>query len=216
MRFTILYIYKMLLTRLSFLCRFIPSILLRSYFTNSHGLKNKNKIFIQPILNKINSNYLLCDKIKKRVYSLNQKLRKVAKTFGGIGHLKTINVVAAIIKKNNQILIAQRLKGEFAGQWEFPGGKVEPGETYQQALKREIMEEMELSINVGDYLTTVQYDYSTFHLTMECYMCSLENEEIHLHDHTAIRWISLSDDIKHINWVPADIQVIHAVQKRYG
>lgn len=131
-------------------------------------------------------------------------------------NLKTIHVVAAIIKKDDQILIAQRLKGEFAGQWEFPGGKVEAGETSQTALKREIMEEMELSITVGDYLITAEYDYSTFHLSMECFMCSLENEEIHLHDHTAIRWISLSDDIKNINWVPADVQVIEAIQRRYG
>ena len=129
--------------------------------------------------------------------------------------MKTIHVVAAILKKDNQIMIAQRLKGEFAGQWEFPGGKLEQGETASDALKREMMEEMELHINVHDYLMTAEYDYSTFHLTMECYMCSLNDEEIHLHDHTAVKWISINDDINSINWVPADVQVIQEVIKKY-
>lgn len=129
--------------------------------------------------------------------------------------MKTIKVVAAIIKKENQIMIAQRIKGEFAGQWEFPGGKIEVGETAQEALKREIMEEMELEINVEDFLITAEYDYSTFHLSMDCFICSLESNDIHLHDHIAIQWIDLDTDIKNINWVPADVQVIEAVMKRY-
>lgn len=129
--------------------------------------------------------------------------------------MKTIKVVAAIIKKENQIMIAQRLKGEFAGEWEFPGGKIEVGETSQEALKREIMEEMELDIEVKDYLVTAEYDYSTFHLSMDCFMCELKNEKIHLHDHTAIKWIPINEDIKNIDWVPADVQVFEAVQKRY-
>lgn len=129
--------------------------------------------------------------------------------------MKTIKVVAAIIKKENQIMIAQRLKGEFAGEWEFPGGKIEAGETPEEALKREIMEEMELDIEVKDYLMTAEYDYSTFHLSMDCFMCELKNEEMHLHDHTAIKWIPIDEDIKNIDWVPADVQVFEAVQKKY-
>lgn len=129
--------------------------------------------------------------------------------------MKTIHVVAAIIKKNDKILIAQRLKGEFSGQWEFPGGKVEFDESPSVALKREIMEEMELRIQVNEYIMTATYDYSTFHLSMDCFMCSLIDEEIHLHDHSAIQWISLKDDIKNINWVPADVQVIEAVIKNH-
>lgn len=129
--------------------------------------------------------------------------------------MKTIKVVAAIIKNKDKIMIAQRLKGDFAGQWEFPGGKVESGETPQQALEREIMEEMELKINVNEFLVTAEYDYPTFHLSMDCFMCTLVNEEIHLHDHTAIKWIPLNEEIKNINWVPADVQVIEAIQAKY-
>lgn len=129
--------------------------------------------------------------------------------------MKTIKVVAAIIKKENEIMIAQRIKGDFAGQWEFPGGKVEPGETPQQALKREIMEEMELAIDVNDFLITAEHDYPNFHLSMDCFICSLKNTEIHLHDHTAIKWISIQDNIKNINWVPADVQVYQAIQDKF-
>lgn len=129
--------------------------------------------------------------------------------------MRNIHVAAAIIKKKNQIMIAQRMKGEFAGQWEFPGGKLEQGETASDALKREMMEEMELHINVDEFLMTAHYDYPTFHLEMDCFMCSLVNEEIHLHDHSAIQWININDNIKNINWVPADVQVIEAVHKKY-
>lgn len=129
--------------------------------------------------------------------------------------MKTIHVAAAIIKKNNQIMIAQRLKGDFAGQWEIPGGKLEEGESASDALKREIMEEMELHITVDEFLITAEYDYPTFHLQMDCFMCSLVDEEIHLHDHSAIQWIDIHEDIKNINWVPADVHVIEAVQKKY-
>lgn len=129
--------------------------------------------------------------------------------------MKNIHVAAAIIKKNNQIMIAQRMKGEFAGQWEFPGGKLEDDETASDALKREMMEEMELHINVDEFLMTAHYDYPTFHLEMDCFMCSLVNEEIHLHDHSAIQWININDNTKNINWVPADVQVIEAVQEKY-
>lgn len=130
--------------------------------------------------------------------------------------MKTIKVVAAIIKKGNQILIAQRLKGEFTGQWEFPGGKVEEGELPEEALKREIMEEMELDIDIDEFLMTAEYDYPTFHLSMDCYICSLKSNQIQLHDHSAIQWISIKDDIKNINWIPADVQIIETIQQKYN
>lgn len=128
--------------------------------------------------------------------------------------MKIVKVVAAVIKKENEVLIAQRLKGDFAGLWEFPGGKVEKGETNEEALKREIMEEMELPIDVNEYLTTVEYDYPSFHLSMDCYLCELKNEFIQLHDHTAYRWISINDQLADIKWVPADVAVIQAAIKK--
>lgn len=129
--------------------------------------------------------------------------------------MKTIKVVAAIIKKKDQILIAQRLKGEFAGQWEFPGGKIEENETPQEALQREIFEEMELNISIEEFLTTVEYDYPNFHLSMDCFICSMKNDTIILHDHAYMQWISLYTDLQDINWIPADIQIINALQFKY-
>lgn len=130
--------------------------------------------------------------------------------------MKTIKVVAAIIKKDNQILIAQRLTGEFAGQWEFPGGKIEEGELPEEALKREMMEEMELEISIDEYLMTAEYDYPNFHLSMDCYICSLKTDDIQLHVHSAIQWISLNENIKNINWIPADVQIVEAIQRKYA
>ena len=126
--------------------------------------------------------------------------------------MKTIRVVAAILEKNDKILIAKRLKGDFKDLWEFPGGKYEDGETGEQAIVREIEEEFEVKINVHSYLTTVEYQYPSFYLIMDCYICTLCSEAIHLNDHSAIRWIHPSDP--NIEWVPADIQVIKEYRKR--
>ena len=92
--------------------------------------------------------------------------------------MKTVRVVAAILKKDNCIMIAQRIKGDFAGQWEFPGGKIEPNETPEEALKREMMEEMELEIQINEFLMTAKYDYPNFHLSMDCFICSLKSEDV--------------------------------------
>ncbi len=121
--------------------------------------------------------------------------------------MKTIRVVAAIIEKNNKIMIAKRLKGEFAGLWEFPGGKYEEGETGEQAIKREIEEEFDVEINVDQFLCTVEHQYSSFYLIMDCYICDLISENMMLHDHSAIRWIDPEET--EIDWVPADKKVIY-------
>lgn len=126
--------------------------------------------------------------------------------------MKTIKVVAAIIKKENKILIARRKKGEFAGMFEFPGGKIEPGETAKQALIREIKEELETTINVEEYLMNVNYEYPTFILDMDCYICTLKDKHMKLNDHDSIKWITL--DEQNINWIPADIQIINKLKER--
>lgn len=122
--------------------------------------------------------------------------------------MKTIRVVAAILEDDGKILIAQRLKGEFAGLWEFPGGKIEEGESSEQAIIREIKEEFEADICVERFLTTVEHDYDTFHLSMDCLICLFKTDNIVLHDHFAYKWID--PHIDNINWVPADVKVINA------
>lgn len=122
--------------------------------------------------------------------------------------MKTLRVVAAIIEKDGKILIAQRLKGEFAGLWEFPGGKIEDGESPKQALIREIEEEFDTKLNVNELLTTVEHQYDTFYLIMDCFFCSIKSGNLVLHDHMAYKWIN--PHVDNIDWVPADVKVINA------
>ena len=126
--------------------------------------------------------------------------------------MKIIKVAAAIIKKDDKILIASRKNGEFKGMFEFPGGKVEPGETSKEALIREIQEELDVNIKIDEFFMNVNYQYPTFVLDMDCFICSLVDEQIKLNVHDTIRWISL--DEQNINWIPADIQIIEKLQKR--
>ena len=125
--------------------------------------------------------------------------------------LKRIEVVAAIIKQDDTIFATQRGYGEFKGGWEFPGGKIELGETPRQALVREIKEELDVNIQVGDFLHTVEYDYPSFHLTMHCFICSLLSNEIHLTEHQAARWLD-KDSIDSVEWLPADVEVTEKVK----
>jgi len=126
--------------------------------------------------------------------------------------MKTVKVVAAIIKKGDKIFSTQRGYGEFKDGWEFPGGKVEAGETPQEALVREIHEELDADIVVGDLLTTVEYDYPTFHLSMDCFWAELaDGEKMKLLEHEAAKWLSISD-IDSVEWLPADIEVVNAIK----
>lgn len=125
--------------------------------------------------------------------------------------MKSIDVVGAIIVRGDTILATQRGYGEWEGWWEFPGGKVEAGETPEQALAREIEEELNASINVGDYLCTAEYDYPTFHLSMRCYLCSLVDESFELLEHHAARWLTV-EHIDEVRWLPADVQVVDAIK----
>ncbi|MBQ3206352.1 MAG: 8-oxo-dGTP diphosphatase MutT [Peptococcaceae bacterium] len=129
----------------------------------------------------------------------------------GYSVLKQIEVVAAIIKQDNTIFATQRGYGEFKGGWEFPGGKIESGETPRQALVREIKEELDVNIQVGDFLHTVEYDYPSFHLTMHCFICSLLSDEIYLNEHQAARWLD-KDSIDSVEWLPADVEVAEKVK----
>ena len=115
----------------------------------------------------------------------------------------TLEVVAAIIRKGDKIFATQRGYGDWKDWWEFPGGKMEAGETPEQALVREIREELSTEIRVDKFLSTVEWDYPAFHLTMHCYMCSLLSEGLHLNEHEAAKWLG-KEDLYSVRWLPAD------------
>lgn len=121
--------------------------------------------------------------------------------------MKTINVVAAVIMNEGKVLATQRGYGEFKDGWEFPGGKVEAGESPEEALRREIREELEVDVNVGDLIDTIEYDYPAFHLSMKCYACTIAGGSPHLLEHEAARWLS-ADQLDSVAWLPADITLI--------
>ena len=117
--------------------------------------------------------------------------------------MKTIEVVAAIIIKEGHVFATQRGYGEWQGWWEFPGGKMEAGESPQEALRREIREELDAEISVGDFLETVEWDYPNFHLTMHCFVCSLLSESLRLNEHEAAAWLA-RETLRSVKWLPAD------------
>lgn len=126
--------------------------------------------------------------------------------------MKQIEVVAAIIRKGNRVFATQRGYGEFKDWWEFPGGKIEKGETPEQALVREIHEELDARISVDKFLYTVEWDYPNFHLTMHCYMSSLLDEALHLNEHEAARWLG-KEELHSVNWLPADDILLPFISK---
>ncbi|MBQ8092044.1 MAG: (deoxy)nucleoside triphosphate pyrophosphohydrolase [Clostridia bacterium] len=125
--------------------------------------------------------------------------------------MKTIKVVAAIIRNKDRIFATQRGYGAYKDGWEFPGGKVEPGESAEAALKREIQEELDTVIEVGDYLMTVEYDYPEFHLSMACYWASVEKGNLVLKEHEAARWLN-HDELDSVDWLPADRLIIEKLK----
>lgn len=125
--------------------------------------------------------------------------------------MKTVRVAAAVIRHGNQILATQRGYGKFKDGWEFPGGKIEPGETAIQALKREIREELEAEIEVGRLLDTVEYDYPDFHLSMDCFWCTLPSGIMVLKEHEAARWLG-AEDIDSVAWLPADLDLVQKIK----
>ena len=126
--------------------------------------------------------------------------------------MKYIEVVAAIIRTEDKIFATQRGYGEWKDWWEFPGGKMEVGETPEEALVREIREELSAEISVDEFLCTVEYDYPKFHLSMHCYVCSLLTEALHLNEHEAARWLK-NNELDSVKWLPADVKVIERLKE---
>ena len=125
--------------------------------------------------------------------------------------MNQVEIVAAIIRQDNQIFATQRGYGDFKDGWEFPGGKVEPCETPEAALVREIREELAVEISVGELLTTVEYDYPNFHLTMHCYLCQLIGGELRLLEHQAARWLG-KGELYSVEWLPADVELDERIE----
>ncbi len=126
--------------------------------------------------------------------------------------MKTIRVAAAIIKKDNAIFATQRGYGDFKDYWEFPGGKLEPGESPEETLHREIMEELKVTVGIDSHLTRVEYDYPDFHLSMDCFLCRLESGELTLTEHEAARWLK-AEELDDVGWLPADEAVVEMIRK---
>ncbi len=127
--------------------------------------------------------------------------------------MKTIHVVAAVIRDGDRVFATQRGYGEWKDFWEFPGGKIEPGETPEEALRREILEELDTRITVGEHLTTVEYDYPDFHLKMECFMAEVIKGGLVLREHEAARWLGRGE-MDDVAWLPADRTIIELIRSK--
>ena len=126
--------------------------------------------------------------------------------------MKEIKVVAAVIFQDGKVFATQRGYGPFKDRWEFPGGKIEAGESPEEALRREISEELETEIEVGELIDTIEYDYPDFHLSMKCYACRIISGDLHLVEHEAARWLN-ADQLDSVDWLPADITLIPKIAR---
>ena len=129
-----------------------------------------------------------------------------------IESMKSIRVVAAVIRDNDRIFATQRGYGNYKGWWEFPGGKIEAGETPQEALKREIREELDPLVEVGDLIACVEYDYPEFHLSMDCFWCTVLEGNLHLNEAEDARWLT-KENLMSVKWLPADLEVLEVISK---
>ena len=126
--------------------------------------------------------------------------------------MKTVRVVAAIIIENGKVFATQRGYGEFKDGWEFPGGKIEPGETPEEAIVREIKEELDTEVEVIELLDTVEYDYPNFHLSMGCFICKIKSGDLVLKEHEAAKWLT-KDTLGSLEWLPADVGLVGEIEK---
>ena len=129
--------------------------------------------------------------------------------------MKKIEVVAAIILNDGQVFATQRGYGQWKGWWEFPGGKMEAGESPEEALVREIREELDAEISVGELLDTVEWDYPEFHLVMHCFVCGLLSESLHLNEHESAAWLT-AETLRSVRWLPADVGVLEMIEEVLG
>lgn len=127
--------------------------------------------------------------------------------------MKTVRVVAAVIRKDDKIFATQRGYGEFKDGWEFPGGKIEAGESPEQALAREIKEELDTDINVRELIDTIEYDYPNFHLSMDCFWCEIVQGGLELREHEAAKWLT-KEKLYSVEWLPADVGLIEKIKEK--
>ena len=149
----------------------------------------------------------MCENICKESEQLNSGLNPDVKE-----SKKQVKVAAAVIREGDRIFATQRGYGSYKDWWEFPGGKVEPGEMPEEALIREIREELNTKVGIDGFLISVEYDYPEFHLSMDCFWCHVEEGELTLLEHEAAKWLPVSD-LRQVRWLPADIEVLEEIEK---